>query len=232
MLILHSGQPRAAMPESAPPPTAKLDHCCGLLERGKSDEERFVGLLLASKIVAAPAGLRRVCDAALAFLARLVQSPPPPDTVGGGNPYRALALSVLASFLTDDELRSRADVLACAVAAGAAVLGAGAEATDDELRDCASVLGVALCQPAGLAEAVRVQVISSLAAAAASPLPPASDAAPGAAPEAAQEAGPAGERGLGVEAACALLGGAGGHVLAGGEPLFQAASLILTLPQP
>ena len=220
------------MPESAPPPTAKLDHCCGLLERGKSDEERFVGLLLASKIVAAPAGLRRVCDAALAFLARLVQSPPPPDPVGGGNPYRALALSVLASFLTDDELRSRADVLACAVAAGAAVLGAGAEATDDELRDCASVLGVALCQPAGLAEAVRVQVISSLAAAAASPLPPASDAAPGAAPEAAQEAGPAGERGLGVEAACALLGGAGGHVLAGGEPLFQAASLILTLPQP
>jgi hypothetical protein len=156
-----------------------IEHCCGLLQRGKSDEERFVGLLLASKLVAEPADLRRVCDAALPFVLRLVNSPPPPDTVGSGNPYRGLALSVLAGFVTDAKLLSRSDLLRCAVAAGASALGAGASASAEEARDAATVLDAALRQPAGLAEAVRTRILSTVLARAcalpAEPPPPPAD---------------------------------------------------------
>jgi len=198
-------------------PGQSIDHCCGLLQKGKSDEERFVGLLLASKLVVAPADLRRVCDAALPFVRRLVNSPPPPDTEGGGNPYRGLALSVLAGFVTDAELLARTDLLSCAVAAGGSALGADSGVSEEEARDGAAVLEAALRQPAGLAEAVRTRLLSSvLARAAASGLDPPAPA--GDAPPDEALAGPSR-----ADLACSLLAVASASLCASaGTPLGEA----------
>mmetsp|Transcript_12520 Transcript_12520/g.38246 ORF Transcript_12520/g.38246 Transcript_12520/m.38246 type:complete len:595 (+) Transcript_12520:26-1810(+) len=150
------------MAPSSSEASAQIEHCCQLLRSPNSDEERFVGLLLASKLVGEPAQLRRVCHAALPFVRRLLTSPPPAEAVEGSNPYRSLTLSVLSSFVADHECLMRRDLLQCAIAAGAMALHPEAQASEQELRDSATVLDAALRQPAGLAEAVRVRLLSSV----------------------------------------------------------------------
>ena len=105
-----------------------LDDAVRLLSTASTDEERFVGLLLASKVAAEPAELRAVFDASSAFVRRLLRSPPPAAADGGGgNPYRSLALSVLASFATDAPTAARPEFLEVALEA-AATLGDAAAA--------------------------------------------------------------------------------------------------------
>ena len=136
-----------------------LDDAVRLLSTASTDEERFVGLLLASKVAAEPAELRAVFDASSAFVRRLLRSPPPAAADGGGgNPYRSLALSVLASFATDAPTAARPEFLEVALEAAATLGDAAAAAA--EWRDAAAVVAAALEQPGGLAEAVRARLVS------------------------------------------------------------------------
>ena len=148
--------------------TASLDHCVSLLE-APSDEKRFVGLLLATRLVKGPADLTRVFDACTQFVRRLLLSPAPADAAESGNPYRSLALTVLASFATEETLHARPEFISC-MAAAAIPFVRSAAASPSELNDSVTVLRVALLQPAGLAEAVSARLASSvLALAAAAP---------------------------------------------------------------
>ena len=121
-----------------------LDDAVRLLSTASTDEERFVGLLLASKVAAEPAELRAVFDASSAFVRRLLRSPPPAtaDGGGGGNPYRSLALSVLASFATDAPTAARPEFLEVALEAAATLGDAAAAAA--EWRDAAAVVAACL----------------------------------------------------------------------------------------
>ena len=90
-----------------------LAHCIGLL-RAQSDEQRFVGLLLATKLVRTPSDLARVFDVALPFVRRLLLTPSgvsadQGDAVSGPS-YRGLALSVLASFVSDPDVSTRPEL--------------------------------------------------------------------------------------------------------------------------
>ena len=59
-----------------------------------TDEQKFVGLLLATKLMREEDDLLRIFNASLPFVRRMMMTP----SSEAANPYRALALSVLASF--------------------------------------------------------------------------------------------------------------------------------------
>ena len=89
-----------------------IDECVNLL-RGKTDEQQFVGLLLATKLMREPADLTRIFEAGLPFVRRLLRTPPgaAASSVGvDGASYRSLALSVLASFCADPHLAARPEL--------------------------------------------------------------------------------------------------------------------------
>jgi len=157
---------------------AQLQQAVALLG-AETDEKRFVGLLLVTKVAVAPAELRMVFESGYAFVRRLLSSPPPPEdsqTGAAGNAYRALALSVLASFCTDPELGARTELLECLSAAAAALSDTVCVASPAEARDAQTVLCTVLQQPGGLAEAAGARICSRLlapaAARSASPGPP------------------------------------------------------------
>ena len=82
---------------------AQLQQAVALLG-AETDEKRFVGLLLVTKVAVAPAELRMVFESGYAFVRRLLSSPPPPEDLQAGatgNAYRTLALSVLASAVSE-----------------------------------------------------------------------------------------------------------------------------------
>ncbi|KAL1499890.1 hypothetical protein AB1Y20_012573 [Prymnesium parvum] len=143
---------------------AALMHCLALLHE-KADEQRFVGLLLAARLVTLPSHLPLLFDAAIPFVRRLLLSPPPDDP-SLPNPYRTLALTLLASFATDAGLHARPEFLACAAAAAAPFAG-GRGTGAAEVSESAAVLRAVLAQPEGLAEAVRARLASSVLARAA-----------------------------------------------------------------
>ena len=157
---------------------AQLQQAVALLG-AETDEKRFVGLLLVTKVAVAPAELRMVFESGYAFVRRLLSSPPPKEdseTGATGNAYRALALSVLASFCTDPELGARTELLECLSAAAAALSDTVCVASPAEARDAQTVLCTVLLQPGGLAEAAAARICSRLlapaAARSASPGPP------------------------------------------------------------
>ena len=157
---------------------AQLQQAVALLG-AETDEKRFVGLLLVTKVAVAPAELRMVFESGYAFVRRLLSSPPPPEdsqTGATGNAYRALALSVLASFCTDPELGARTELLECLSASAAALSDTVCVASPAEARDAQTVLCTVLQQSGGLAEAAGARICSRLlapaAARSASPGPP------------------------------------------------------------
>ena len=128
---------------------AQLQQAVALLG-AETDEKRFVGLLLVTKVAVAPAELRMVFEAGYAFVRRLLSSPPPPEDLQSGatgNAYRTLALSVLASFCTDPELSARVELLECLSAAAAALSDTECAASPAEARDAQTVLCTVLQQP-------------------------------------------------------------------------------------
>ena len=155
-------------------PQQSLADCVALL-RSSKDEQRFVGLLLATKLVRSPDDLRKVFDAGLPFVRRLLLTPGGGDEADadGSSPYRALALSVLASFASDAELSARIEFVACASAVAPLLLncaeaGNGASRmTTDELRDCTAVLGALLRPPNGLTAPTHGRLLSTAVAPAA-----------------------------------------------------------------
>ena len=141
---------------------AQLQQAVALLG-AETDEKRFVGLLLVTKVAVAPAELRMVFEAGYAFVRRLLSSPPPPEDLQSGatgNAYRTLALSVLASFCTDPELSARVELLECLSAAAAALSDTECAASPAEARDAQTVLCTVLQQPGGLAEAAGARICS------------------------------------------------------------------------
>ena len=150
--------------------TVQLQQVVSLLG-AQTDEQRFVGLLLATKVAVAPAELRVVFESGYAFVRRLLSSPPPREDAQagvGGNAYRALALSVLASFCTDAELGARTELLECLSASAATLADTAHVASAAETRDAHTVLCTVLQQPGGLAEAAGARLASRLLAPAAS----------------------------------------------------------------
>jgi hypothetical protein len=148
---------------------AQLQQAVALLG-AETDEKRFVGLLLVTKVAVAPAELRMVFESGYAFVRRLLSSPPPPEDLQAGatgNAYRTLALSVLASFCTDPELSARVELLECLSAAAAALSDTACVASPAEARDAQTVLCTVLQQPGGLAEAAGARICSRLLAPAA-----------------------------------------------------------------
>ena len=141
---------------------AQLQQAVALLG-AETDEKRFVGLLLVTKVAVAPAELRMVFESGYAFVRRLLSSPPPPEDLQSGatgNAYRTLALSVLASFCTDPELSARVELLECLSAAAAALSDTACVASPAEARDAQTVLCTVLQQPGGLAEAAGARICS------------------------------------------------------------------------
>lgn len=168
VFILHPPVTRAAAmavhveePEAGSK-AAQLQQAVALLG-AETDEKRFVGLLLVTKVAVAPAELRMVFESGYAFVRRLLSSPPPPEdlqTGATGNAYRTLALSVLASFCTDPELSARVELLECVSAAAAALSDNACVASPAEARDAQTVLCTVLQQPGGLAEAAGARICS------------------------------------------------------------------------
>lgn len=146
-----------------------VEQCVALLGE-PSDEKRFVGLLLATRLVKQPGDLSRIFDAGIQFVRRLLLSPAPAESLEG-NPYQSLALAVLASFAMEPSIHSRPEFLAC-TAAAAAPFANGSAMFTAELADSAAVLRVALQHPMGISETVRARLASkTFAVAVASPAP-------------------------------------------------------------
>ncbi len=192
----------------------RLAHATSLLGADRTDEERFVGLLLASQLMREPADLRAVFAAAMPFVLRLLNSAPPP-AADGANLFRSVALSVLASFGSDEQLRADPALAGCAAAAAATL--SDPAATDAECDDGASVVRAVASSAAGLEHMGRTRMLSVvLARAAATPaaapsptaVPPGEPAAPMPAggEGGAQPAGPSAAASRSVAPrACALL---------------------------
>ena len=128
--------------QQQPLPHTALSECVRLL-KSSTDEQRFVGLLLATKQVKSLADLTVVFNAGMPFVHRLLLTP------GGGNsevsdassPFRALALSVLASFASSPELVARYAFGRCAPMVGSLLREFDERGmSEDELRNCSAVL--------------------------------------------------------------------------------------------
>jgi hypothetical protein len=178
---------------------ASIDACIGLLA-ASSDEKKFVGLLLATKLVKCPSDLARVFDVGLPFVHRLLATPhdaAAKDTSGDGSPvggsYRSLALSVLVGFASDPKIALSAEFSGTAARVGQLLVDSNSALSKDELRDCAAVLGSLLSQPAGLSDPTHGRLLSSAVAQAA--------AAPALGPHVVEGATPAGA----PASACALI---------------------------
>jgi len=146
-------------------PDDGLAHATGLLS-STSDEERFVGLLLAAKLVREPSHLERVFDAAIPFVRRLLHTAPSRAAAGAPaqptHVYRAVALSLLAAFSVDAQLRVRSELIECLPAAVCAL---PTLATAAEGADCETFLTALMGQPEALAHALRAGVLPTLTAA-------------------------------------------------------------------
>ena len=146
-------------------PDDGLAHATGLLS-STSDEERFVGLLLAAKLVREPSHLERVFDAAIPFVRRLLHTAPARAAAGAPaqppHVYRAVALSLLAAFSVDAQLRVRSELIECLPAAVCAL---PTLATAAEGADCETFLTALMGQPEALAHALRAGVLPTLTAA-------------------------------------------------------------------
>ena len=129
----------------AAPASASIAQCVALL-RATGDEQKFVGLLLATKLMKTAEDATTVFDAAMPFVRRLLLAPKNGEDAG---PYRGLALSVLASFGMDPDLAARSEFSAAASTA-AQMLHDDASLTAEALRDVVSVLGALLRQPQAL----------------------------------------------------------------------------------
>ena len=147
---------------------ADLAQCLALL-KATTDEHRFVGLLLVTKLMHTPEDLQRVFEDGMPFVRRLLLTTA--DAGGGGvevpsgTTYRGLALSVLASFCSDATLAARPELGACATAA-AAPLFDGTTATS-ELLDSVAVLDAVLRQPECLTGPMHGRLLSTVVATAA-----------------------------------------------------------------
>ena len=147
---------------------------CVTLLRASTDEQRFVGLLLAAKLMRTPADLALVFEEGMTFVRRLLLTPPSTGAGGeapaAGASFRGLALSVLASFCAEPALVVRPEFGACATAAAAPLL--DGTTTESDLVDCAAVLGAVLRQPEGLTGPMHGRLLSNaVARAAAQPAP-------------------------------------------------------------
>lgn len=141
-----------------------LDNVCALLNAA-TDEQNFVGLLLATKLTATPEALGRIFDAAIPLVQRLLFKPA--SDIAASH-CRKLALSVLASVGSDAALAARRDFCMCASAAAPLLLDGSADTmTVDELADCTAVLGALLRQPSRLADPAHGCALSTAVAPAA-----------------------------------------------------------------
>ena len=152
---------------------ANLAQCVKLL-RASTDEQRFVGLLLAAKLMRTPADLALVFEEGMTFVRRLLLTPPSTgdgsEAPAAGPSFRGLALSVLASFSAEPALVVRPEFGACATAAAAPLL--DGTTNESDLIDCAAVLGAVLRQPEGLTGPIHGRLLSNaVARAAAQPAP-------------------------------------------------------------
>ena len=145
-------------PPPPPTPTSEpLKKVLGLLKHDQ-DEQKFVGLLLATKLMKTSDDLTKVFKAAMPFTRRLLLSPNDTDTCL----YRGLALSVLASFGSEPSLAAKIDWGTC-VASAAPLL------KDDDLppearRDLVTVLIQLMMQPDGLYHGLLSTDIAPVAA--------------------------------------------------------------------
>lgn len=153
--------------------TMSIDECVALL-RSQSDEQKFVGLLLATKLLKSPEDLLRLFGAAVPFLRRLLLTPSADtsaeDHGDRGNPYRAVALSVLATFAADPVIASCLEFYSCAINVGP-LLANGHAMADEQIQDCATILFALLAPPGGVAKPAHAHVLhADLACAAAQPV--------------------------------------------------------------
>ena len=130
-------------------PKHTVAQCVELLS-SSSDEQKFVGLLLATKLMREEDDLQRIFNASLSFVRRMMMTP----SSEAANPYRALALSVLASFGASADLASRRDYCTAAAAVGPLLSQQlrTADMTAQELQDCGQVLFLLLRQTQGLVD--------------------------------------------------------------------------------
>ena len=132
---------------------ATISSCESLLQSG-SDEQRFVGLLLATRLVQGPEDLTRVFDSGIQFVRRLLLSAPPAQDGGEepGNAYRSLALSVLASFAAEQGL----------VALGCLSITKAADPIHAALRGVSSPIRLKTPDPVGKDKAIASERNSGL----------------------------------------------------------------------
>ena len=149
---------------------ASIEQCEALLQ-ATTDEQRFVGLLLATKLMRSADDLRRIFNVALPFVRRLLATTTPLPAgddhapSAGHKPFRGVALSVLASFCADPDLAARPELRPCGPSAAAALVDGAATAV--ELQDCVSVLFALLRQPEWLVSPLHGRLLSVTVVAAA-----------------------------------------------------------------
>ena len=130
--------------------------------QAKTDEERFVALLLAAKEPHNKTNFKQLFIAAHTFIARLMKSPPPNKDTSSPpnkethqnalqNPFQTLALSILAAAAADHKVIQTQEFIQTATLAAPAILQAD---NDAELEDCLAFLQALVRQPAGLTAAV------------------------------------------------------------------------------
>ena len=224
-------------PQQQPSPHTALDECVRLLN-SSTDEQRFVGLLLATKQVKSQADLTMIFDAGMPFVHRLLLTP------GGGNsedsdacsPYRALALSVLASFASSPELVARYAFSRCAPTVGSLLQELDERRmSEDELRNCSAVL-VALLRPphgfAGVHGHLMHQDVAPTAARAVEESPPAAEANSATAAAAActvlEELATAYAGAAGVDSGAAGAGASSGSMASETVPMLAAVELLVS----
>lgn len=144
-------------------PESSLQKCISLLKAAKNDTERFAALLLVTQLVnsnaADVAGRRELFDAiGFKFINRLLSTRSVPIDCPK-DVYQSLALTILASFSTDEELCSHDEMISKIPLFLATI---SAERNDVVVADSYQIIASLACSSTGCRHLVKMGAITTL----------------------------------------------------------------------